>query len=85
MSENIDFVYLEEKAQDTINEVLFDAICEAYGVENWLDITVKQYLEVEAMADKIPEIFSSTFNDFIERYEMKHEDEIVKYEAKNNE
>ena len=85
MSENIDFVYLEEKAQDTINEVLFDAICEAYGVENWLDITVKQYLEVEAMADKIPEIFSSAFNDLIERYEMKHEDEIVKYEAKNNE
>ena len=85
MSENIDFVYLEEKAQDTINEVLFDAICEAYGVENWLDITVKQYLEVEAMADKIPEIFSSAFNGFMERYEMKHGDEVVKYEAKNNE
>ena len=37
MIANIDFVYLEEKAQDSVNDVLINAICEAYGVENRLD------------------------------------------------
>ena len=32
--------------------------------------------------DKIPEIFSSAFDDFIERYEMEHGDAVVEYEAK---
>ena len=82
MIANIDFVYLEEKAQDSVNDVLINAICEAYGVENRLDITVEQYLEVVAIADKIPEIFSSAFDDFIERYEMEHGDAVVEYEAK---
>ena len=43
---------------------------------------MEQYLEVVAIADKIPEIFSSAFDDFIERYEMEHGDAVVEYEAK---